>query len=163
MNPAERLVIVNAHAGGGKGPVRWGRLAPRLQTLYPHIAVVTTEAEEAVDAARAAAAAGVKVIVAAGGDGAVNALLNGLMDPATDRPRWDVALGAIGLGSSNDFHKPSDPARHIGGFGVAMNPEAGARVDVGRADWLTPQGRGTHCVLLAQREPGRDGSGELAL
>jgi diacylglycerol kinase family enzyme len=42
--------------------------------------------------------------VAAGGDGTVNALVDSLMSgPSSDKP---LRLGAIALGSSNDYHKP---------------------------------------------------------
>jgi diacylglycerol kinase family enzyme len=47
---------------------------------------------------------GESVYIAAGGDGTVNLLLNAIM-LANENPN-DVVLGAIGLGSSNDFHKP---------------------------------------------------------
>ena len=161
MNPAERLVIVNPHAGGGKAGDRWARLAPRLQVLFPHVAVVTDDAEEARKAAVAAGEAGVKVLVAAGGDGAVHALLNAIMDPLTDRPRWDVALGAVGLGSSNDFHKPTDPARRVGGVSVAMDPDAGRLCDVGRADWLTPAGDAHVAYFLLNSSMGATAIGNL--
>jgi diacylglycerol kinase (ATP) len=43
--------------------------------------------------------------VAAGGDGTVNFLLNAIMTADGVDPR-EVILGAVALGSSNDFHKP---------------------------------------------------------
>ncbi len=46
-------------------------------------------------------------IVAAGGDGTVNAVLTMLMDEQVRDAVDRVTFGAIGLGSSNDFHKPA--------------------------------------------------------
>lgn len=159
MTPGERLIIVNPHAGGGKGAERWARLAPRLQTLFPHVAVVTNSADEATRAAQAAAEAGVKVLAAAGGDGAVNGLLNAVMDPATDRPRWPVALGAVGLGSSNDFHKPFDPARKVAATPVALDADHARLVDVGRADWVTPGGDRASAYFLLNSSMGATAKG----
>jgi diacylglycerol kinase family enzyme len=159
LNPAERLVIVNPHAAGGQAAGRWAALAPRLQTRYPHVAVVTQDAEEAARAAATAASAGVKALVAAGGDGAVHALLNAVMDPLTDAPRWDVAIGAVGLGSSNDFHKPFDPARCVSRVPVAMDVERARRLDVGRADWRTPEGEARTAYFLLNSSLGATAKG----
>lgn len=48
---------------------------------------------------------GERIFVAAGGDGTVNFILNQLMK-LDNGSRKELILGAIGLGSSNDFHKP---------------------------------------------------------
>jgi diacylglycerol kinase family enzyme len=52
---------------------------------------------------------GETVIVAAGGDGTVHQVANCLMR-LDDDERCRVRLGAIALGSSNDFHKPQNRA-----------------------------------------------------
>ncbi|MFL5575807.1 MAG: diacylglycerol/lipid kinase family protein [Gemmatimonadaceae bacterium] len=57
---------------------------------------VTWEAGDATALARASAEAGVDAVVAAGGDGTVNEVLNGLSG-------FDVPLGIIPVGTANDF------------------------------------------------------------
>lgn len=49
---------------------------------------------------------GQRVFIAAGGDGTVNYLMNILMTSLTVDELRVTYFGAIGLGSSNDFHKP---------------------------------------------------------
>jgi diacylglycerol kinase family enzyme len=120
------LILVNPRAGGGQGRARWERLGLGLPAVFPE-----SEAA-AVQAVQAAAAAGEQVIVSASGDGGVHLVINALMDPATDRPRWPVAVGAIGLGSSNDFHKP------MNGKPVAMG--APEEADLGRVDMVLADG-----------------------
>jgi diacylglycerol kinase (ATP) len=52
----------------------------------------------------------------------------------------DVALGAIGLGSSNDFHKPFARDKRIGGVPVRLDPAQAIRADVGKATLTDPSG-----------------------
>lgn len=120
------LILVNPRAGGGQGRARWERLGLGLPASFPD-----GEAA-AVAAVREAAAAGEQVIVSASGDGGVHLVINALMDPETDKPRWPVAVGAIGLGSSNDFHKPSR------GRPMAMGEPHD--VDLGRVDMVLADG-----------------------
>jgi len=49
---------------------------------------------------------GERKFIAAGGDGTVNFLLNSLLKYSKPGIQRDIKIGAIGIGSSNDFHKP---------------------------------------------------------
>jgi diacylglycerol kinase family enzyme len=51
--------------------------------------------------------------VAAGGDGTVNAVVSALVENASPDALRRIRLGAVGLGSSNDFHKPLSEDRSI--------------------------------------------------
>lgn len=153
-------IIVNPQSHGGRGGQAWRRLEPRLAGRYAFEAVLPESEEAARQAVLDAAAAG-NTVVAAGGDGAVNLALNALMDPATDAPRHDVALGAIGLGSSNDFHKPRNPARDVDGLPVAIDADAAQPLDVGRADWTAPDGTTGTAYFLLNGSMGATAKGNL--
>ncbi len=77
---------------------------------------------------RKALAAGERVFIAAGGDGTVNLLLNALLNSGARRE--DVVIGAVGLGSSNDFHKPFRPEAFIEGVPVRMDWQNASACDV---------------------------------
>jgi len=101
------LAIVNPAAAGGRGLAKWRRLEPRLAADLGALEVRLTAA--AGDERRLVAegwAAGHRQFLAAGGDGTVNAVLGALLECVPEDGRGAVALGAAGLGSSNDFHKP---------------------------------------------------------
>jgi len=49
---------------------------------------------------------GEREFIAAGGDGTVNYLLNSLIKYSKFEIQREIKIGAIGIGSSNDFHKP---------------------------------------------------------
>jgi YegS/Rv2252/BmrU family lipid kinase len=68
-----------------------------------HFTLAETERPwHAVELAGAAAEAGADVVVAAGGDGTIHEVANGLLQARTERR---VALGVIPVGTGNDFAK----------------------------------------------------------
>ncbi|MGV9610855.1 diacylglycerol/lipid kinase family protein [Nocardia xishanensis] len=142
------LVILNPQSNAGTALQRWQQVERALRERHPGMTVeLPADADQAVKLVRAQLETpddGVPdVIVAAGGDGMVNLVLNAIMDPKTDRPRRGaerVALGAIGLGSSNDFHKPLRPASTIAGVAVRVDAADAETVDVGKATMLLPDG-----------------------
>lgn len=98
-------VLVNPHCAGGRGWRKWQALAPELRHRYPGIhCQVVPEKAALQPAVLRALREGERTFIAAGGDGTVNRLLNVLLDAPVDSA--ELTLGAIGLGSSNDFHKP---------------------------------------------------------
>jgi diacylglycerol kinase family enzyme len=89
------LLLANPISGGGKGR----RLAPELATALAARGVaadihLTTAAGDAMARARAAADQPYDALVALGGDGTVNEVLNGMPDPS--RP-----LGVLPIGTAN--------------------------------------------------------------
>lgn len=135
------LVVVNEQSKGASGARRWAAARPSLVEAGVEFEEVRPAGVPASDRAVVdGVARGHQVVVAVGGDGTVGAVLNALMDPATDRPRGDVALGAIGLGSSNDFHKPMSPERRVGPLPARISGAAATVVDVGKARITHPDG-----------------------
>lgn len=142
------LIVLNPQSNAGTALDRWQPVERALRERNTDLEVeMPGDAEQAAKLVRARieAADGITpdVIVAAGGDGMVNLVLNALMDPATDRPRRGaeaLVLGAIGLGSSNDFHKPMRRAAVIADVPVRIDTERAELVDVGKATMLLPDG-----------------------
>jgi diacylglycerol kinase (ATP) len=94
------LVIVNPVAGRGRARAAWGEQARKLNDAgVAFDEAVTTRPWEASEIAEREAG-NYERIVAAGGDGTVHEIVNGLM-----RAGGKVALGVIPLGSGDDFAK----------------------------------------------------------
>jgi diacylglycerol kinase (ATP) len=101
------LIFLNPAAGGGRATKRWEEIAPRLASFKKFELHLLYHQADAHEVMAHAIERGESEIVAAGGDGTVNAVLNMLMrEPVRDASRH-ITFGAIGLGSSNDFHKPA--------------------------------------------------------
>ena len=71
---------------------------------------------------------GERVFIAAGGDGTCNLLLNSLLNLPSVRREY--CLGAIGLGSSNDFHKPFRREAMVWGIPVRLGWKESIKTDV---------------------------------
>lgn len=96
-------VIYNPAAGKGRA----GKILPRVQALlrehgFSGELTLTERPGHALELSRWLAEAGCPLVVAAGGDGTVNEVINGLMQaPTGDRGR--ATLGVIPVGRGNDF------------------------------------------------------------
>jgi len=102
--------IVNPIAGGG----RTGRFWPEIRSCLAQLGVTVEFAEtsrrgEAVELARRAAGDGYPLVVAVGGDGTVNEVVNGLVD---ENGRTMATLGCVFTGRGCDgvrnFNLPRD-------------------------------------------------------
>ncbi len=117
--PAHTIFIVNPISGRGAGMLA----ANGLQTLAKNDGldfnlVLTEEVGHAIRLAREAASAGSQLVVAVGGDGTANEVLNGVMQ-ARQAGLGAPAMGVIGVGRGNDF---------AFGVGVPAGLEAGYQI-----------------------------------
>lgn len=95
-------IIVNPYAGRWKAQTAVRDIEQACHKIgLDYELVVTSGPGHGIELARAAAVAGFSPIVAAGGDGSISEVVNGLVQAAGD----DVAgpLGVIPLGSADDF------------------------------------------------------------
>jgi diacylglycerol kinase (ATP) len=87
---------------------------------------LTFDAGDATRYARAATNAGAELVIAAGGDGTINDVVNGMFAARATMPR----LGIVPLGTANDFaHGLNIPDTIAEAFTVAVSGEA-AKIDV---------------------------------
>jgi YegS/Rv2252/BmrU family lipid kinase len=96
------VAIVNPKSAGGKTKKRWLKLRKRLP---PDIQVwETKEPGHAIELARGALKTGASTLVAAGGDGTINEVVNGFFDGDTPISS-EAVLGIIPMGTSSDLRR----------------------------------------------------------
>jgi diacylglycerol kinase family enzyme len=135
------LAVVNRTAGGGRALARWRRVAPQLERrLGPFTTVFPRDADDARAVVRRAILDGECDLIAAGGDGTVNLVAAAILQHTSAGDRESVRLGAVGLGSSNDFHKPMRPENRIGDVPARLAFHRTIRHDVGRLRFRTADG-----------------------
>lgn len=129
----EMLLIVNPSAGAHTGAIA-AEVAAGVAATGRHPRVVTTIAPgHATELTRDAIDADTTHVVAVGGDGTVNEVVNGMVDVETGLARAaDLRLGLVAAGTGADFARS---------FGLDRNPRAAVRhltgttvmpIDVGR-------------------------------
>ena len=135
-------IIVNPISGRGAGARACPLIEGQLRSLGVDFDLVCSERPwHAAELAQQAAGEGYAVVVAAGGDGTANEVLNGLM-LARQTHAHRPAMGVLGIGRGNDF---------AFGLGIPPGVQAGCEtlahgsrrtIDVGRAvGGLYPNGR----------------------
>jgi YegS/Rv2252/BmrU family lipid kinase len=127
------LVVFNPQAGRGSGRTRAAEVQQALHAAgIDYESVVSEDRGHAIELARRAALAGWELIVAAGGDGTVNEVVNGLM--LAEAEGAYSRLGIMPIGSGNDF---------AGALGIPLDLRQAAqrlaqgqvrRVDLGRVN-----------------------------
>ena len=96
-------IIVNPISGRGNG----AKLSPLIETYLTKLSLDfdlhhTEYPRHAIQLAEQAVTDGYDVVVAVGGDGTANEVLNGLLQ-ATQMGSYDCAIGLIPVGRGNDF------------------------------------------------------------
>jgi diacylglycerol kinase (ATP) len=135
-------VILNPVSGGGKTPADHGRILAALEKRLgePFGLHVTVGPRDATSAAREALKTGCRLIIAVGGDGTFQEVVNGFFEDGRPvRPEAELALIPAGTGNglAQSFGLPKTLegrcAVAAGGFATA--------VDVGRAVFTGADGR----------------------
>jgi len=136
------IILLNKYSNGGKGFRRWEKFKPELEgkyirdnyTLIYDFEVFSKRLHQEFES-------GERFLVAAGGDGTINFLLNQIMQMRKNE-RTQLTMGAIGLGSSNDFHKPLSEDRYLNGeVPVKLDYENAAEHNVGQVDFEDENGK----------------------
>jgi diacylglycerol kinase (ATP) len=123
-------IIANPTSGHGNGEKVIPVVEQHLRALGVDFDLVRSERPgHAIELARAAALEGVDVVVASGGDGTVNEVLNGLMLARAEGK--NSALGVIPAGRGNDFSYCKGIPEDIESACKVLHADSRRRVDIG--------------------------------
>lgn len=137
---ADVLFIVNPASGAGRAGREWSAIASWLpSTGIQYEATLTTRPLEATEMAERAVRESRPLVVAVGGDGTLNEVVNGFFHNGAPIPT-STRLGMVPLGTGGDFRRtlkiPLDPKAAVQ---VLLNGVA-RRLDAGCVSYTTPDG-----------------------
>ena len=139
MAPDRPLLIVNPRSGGGLSESRWARLAGAVaEGLGPFDTQLTQPPDHARELAYEAAQAGRRLVVAVGGDGTLNEVVNGLME-AGQGPTTEVAI--LPRGTGGDFRRTLDFPSDFTTAARRIAQSQAKAIDVGRVTYVDHNGQ----------------------
>ena len=121
-------ILLNRKANHGRAGGKWSAIESRVRSTFLQNAIEPDifEADDVSNSVSSLIEVGYQMFIAAGGDGSMHYLLQEIMKSSKSS---ELILGAVGLGSSNDFHKPFRET--INGVPLRINPERAKMHDVG--------------------------------
>jgi len=160
------FVVVNPAAGGGRTGRAWPTIAAELNRAgLAFESAWTTGRGHAIELARRAAGAGWPLVVAVGGDGTLNEIVNGVTEP---NGSVLATTGAVLTGRGRDACRNFDLAADWRRAARRLVEGADAAFDLGAAEWadgtrrffLSAAGAGFDAAV-ARRVASRGGRGTL--
>jgi YegS/Rv2252/BmrU family lipid kinase len=127
------VVIVNPRSQGGAAGQNWPHLADRIRREVPFEEALTTGPGDATRLAREAVKGGADRVVALGGDGTINEVVNGFFEAgAPIAPA--AAFGILPYGTGGDFRKTVGVPKDFGEAVALLARDKRRTIDVGRLD-----------------------------
>lgn len=134
------VLIVNPRSQGGRLGKRWQEIAETIGRAFPFEESVTEAPGDATRLTREALRGGAERVVAIGGDGTINEVVNGFFDERGAAIAPDASFAVIPFGTGGDFrrtvHMPTDLAEAA--QVIAANHRR--RIDVGRLEFTATAG-----------------------
>src|SRR3982751_4242649 len=99
------VLIVNPQSQGGRLGKRWKEIADTISRAFPFEEAITQRAGDATRLTREALRGGAERVVAIGGDGTINEVVNGFFDERGAAIAPEASFGVIPFGTGGDFRR----------------------------------------------------------
>ncbi|MGE0402027.1 MAG: diacylglycerol kinase family protein [Kofleriaceae bacterium] len=130
---------MNPNSQGGKLGKRWPEVAETLQRAFPFEDVMTTGVGDATRLTRSALESGAERIVAIGGDGTVNEVVNGFF--ADGQPiAPDATFALVPYGTGGDFRRTLGVANDVQEAAKVIAMGKRRRIDLGKLTFVANTG-----------------------
>jgi YegS/Rv2252/BmrU family lipid kinase len=127
-DPTLPLVIVNPKSASGTTRGKWAQTASDLRSHFGPFSVAFTKKQgDGIELAKRGAESGRKMILACGGDGTINEVVNGILQSAAD-----IEFGVIPSGTGGDFRRTLGLPGTIRESARALRDGVTEYIDVGK-------------------------------
>ena len=156
MTGEATVFVVNPASANGSTGRRWPEMERRAGAAgLRGEALVSRAPGDAVELARRACESGAALVVAVGGDGTVNEVVNGLMRSAPER-RADLAV--LPRGTGMDFARTFRISSDVGRAAAVARGGATRSLDVGRLVYTAADGRTAEAYFAGFASAGMSGA-----
>lgn len=141
MSSQRPLLVVNPNAGGGKAKKVFPEIQPIVERALGAVDVAFTErGGHGIELARRGADEGRPLVVAVGGDGTMNEVVNGVLNAGADA-RARTAVGFIGQGTGGDFRRTLGIEHRLDRYLEALASGKTRSVDAGKVRYVGTDGK----------------------
>jgi YegS/Rv2252/BmrU family lipid kinase len=136
------VIIVNPRSAGGAAGKKWTQLADTIGRVLPFDEAITNHQGHATELARQALNEGADSVVALGGDGTINEVMNGFFDDKGEPlPQASTAtFGVIPFGTGGDFRRTLNLPHDVAAAAKVIAAGHIKQCDVGCLHYTTAQG-----------------------
>ncbi len=136
---AKTVLVINPQSQNGELGRRWPQLSGVIRRELAFEEVRTRRPGDATRLTREALADGAERVVAIGGDGTINEVINGFFDQG-EPVAPDAALGVLPYGTGGDFRKTIHIPKSLTTGARILARGKTKKIDVGRLDLTTRSG-----------------------
>jgi diacylglycerol kinase (ATP) len=125
-------LILNKYAAGGTAEKKWESIKNFINQRFDNINIVDVSKHIALEnVITEAIVKGNQDFIIAGGDGTINYFINKLIHAINENDIKKIKIGALGIGSSNDFTKPIMKENLINEIPCKINFDGAKLRDIG--------------------------------
>jgi YegS/Rv2252/BmrU family lipid kinase len=134
------VLIVNPKSQGGRLGKRWVEIADTIGRAFPFDEAITQGPGDATRLAREALRAGAERVVAIGGDGTINEVVNGFFDERGQPVAPEASFAVIPFGTGGDFRRTLQMPTELASAAKVIAANHRRKIDVGRLEFTATAG-----------------------
>jgi len=134
------VVVVNPRSQGGKLGKRWKDIADTIGRAFPFEEAITQAPGDATRLTREALRGGAERVVAIGGDGTINEVVNGFFDDAGVPIAPEAGFAVIPFGTGGDFRRSVQLPTELPDAAAVIAANHRRKIDVGRLEFRATGG-----------------------
>lgn len=140
MSASIPLLVVNPQSGGGRTGRTFASMLPAIENALGDVEVLhTTHRSHAIEIVEGEAKKGRELVVAIGGDGTLNEVVNGVMR-AAESGATGTQVGFIAQGTGGDFRRTIGIEHRLDRYLAALSSGRERKIDVGRMTYKDDAG-----------------------
>lgn len=134
------VLVVNPRSQGGRLGKRWKDLADTIGRAFPFDELITQGPQDATRLTREALRGGAERVVAIGGDGTINEVVNGFFDDQGAPIAPEASFAVIPFGTGGDFRRTVHMPTELADAARVIAANHRRKIDVGRLEFTATSG-----------------------
>lgn len=134
------VLVVNPRSQGGRLGKRWRDIADTIGRAFPFDEAVTQAPGDATRLTREALRGGAERVVAIGGDGTINEVVNGFFDERGAAIAPEASFAVIPFGTGGDFRRTVQLPTELADAARVIAANHRHKIDLGRLEFTTAGG-----------------------